>query len=300
VAFDLLRKANLIEPAFSFGGQMRYKVKDDDEKLCTNLDLRNFLSALRVFHDEELGLLTFKWKFFEGPSDDEKRRWTWLLGKEEANRFFRDIELKRHENRERMRQCKNTLEYHKFLNSICPKEFISPFYGPWPYGNLLYDFRRKREEEKREEKEREKQKMWQDDLDHQWIKKRRKRSARKKKIRVTKKDIFNDKIKYEQFLRTKLETQIEHLPINPENEGIQDFRIFFSRTLQKYPFLHQIMRYICPRIFKYELTDEEIEMGTTYNEIERRKAESLYGIYNPITKERKRVKKVIPDLTEKL
>ena len=40
--------------------------------------------------------------------------------------------------------------------------------------------------------------------------------------------------------------------------------------------------------------------GSAYNEIERRKAESLYGIYNPITKERKSVKKVIPDLTEKL
>ncbi|HEX5891602.1 MAG TPA: hypothetical protein VFY41_01955 [Nitrososphaeraceae archaeon] len=53
------------------------------------------------------------------------------------------------------------------------------------------------------------------------------------------------------------------------------------------------MRYICPRVFNFELTDEEIEM-------ERRKAESLYGIYNPITKERKSVKRVIPDLTEKL
>lgn len=60
------------------------------------------------------------------------------------------------------------------------------------------------------------------------------------------------------------------------------------------------MRYICPRVFNFELTDEEIEMGTAYNEIERRKAESLYGIYNPITKERKSVKRVIPDLTEKL
>ena len=299
-AFDLLREANLIEPAFRFRGQMRYKVKDEDEKLHTNLDLRNFLSALKVFHDVEYDLLTFKWKLFEGPSDDERRRWMWLLGEKEANRLFRDAELKRHENRKRMRQCKNTLEYHKFLNSICPKEYMSPFYGPWPYGDLLYDFRRKREEEKREREKREREKMLRDDPGQQWIRKRKKRYTRKKKVRVTEKEISNDIIKYEQFLIKKLETQIEQLPLNLENEGIEDFRIFFSNTLQKYPFLNQIMRHVCPRIFNFDLTDEEIEMGTAYNEIERRKAESLYGIYNPITKGRKRVKKDIPDISEKL
>lgn len=200
IAFDLLRKANLIETAFRFRGQMRYKVKDEDEKLHTNLDLRSFLSTLKVFCDAERDLLTFKWKLFEGPSDDERRRWKWLLGEEEANSLFRDTELKRHENRKRMRQCHNTVEYHKFLNSICPKEYVSPFYGPWPYGDLLYDFRRKREAEKEEEEKREKEKMLLDDLGQQWIRKQKKRYTRKKKLRVTEREISNDVIKYERFL----------------------------------------------------------------------------------------------------
>lgn len=299
-ALHSLIQANLIEPAFRFRGQMRYKVKDDDENLHTGLDLRNFLSTLKVFYEEEFGLLSVKWKLFEGPTDDERKRWTWLLGEEEANRFFREVELIRYENRKGIRQCKNTLEYHKLLNSICPREFISPFYGPWPYGNILYDFRRKIEKEKIEKKEKEREKMLQENPDQKWLRTGEKRLTRKKKMRVTKKEIANDKIKYEQFLRKKLETQIEHLPINLENEGIEDFRIFFTRTLQKYPFLHQIMRYVSPRILKFELTNKEVEMGITYNEIEMRIAEELHGIYNPITKERKRVRKDIPDLTEKL
>ena len=297
-AFDLLRKANLIQPAFRFRGQMRYKVKDDDEKLYTGLDLRNFFSTLKVFHDEENGLLTFKWKFFEGPSDDERKRWTWILGKEEANRFFRNIELQRHENRKGIRQCKNTLEYHKFLNSICPKEFVSPFYGPWPYGSILYDFRRKREVEEREKEEREKERILNEDQERKWIRKGEKRWARKKKKQRTKKWIATDKMRYEQYLKEKLEAQIKHLPINLENEGIEDFRIAFSVTLQKYPFLYQIMRYICPGIFKFELTDEEVQTGRTYNEIESGKVESL-RIINPSQK-REEIRRNVPDITEML
>lgn len=56
------------------------------------------------------------------------------------------------------------------------------------------------------------------------------------------------------------------------------------------------MRYVCPRILKFELTNKEVEMGIAYNEIERRIAEDLHGIYKPITKERKRVE----NITEKL
>jgi hypothetical protein len=182
-----------------------------------------------------------------------------------------------------MRLCKNTLEYHKFLNSICPKEFVSPFYGPWPYGSILYDFRRKSEDEKRE-----KEKISKEDPERKWIRKGEKRWLGKKKRRVTKKEMSNDKMRYEQYLKNRLESQIERLPINHENEGIEDFRIAFSNTLQKYPFLHQIMRYICPRVFKFELTNDELEIGKAYNGIARRKAEDLYGIYNPITKDRRK------------
>lgn len=272
-AFDLLRQANLIEPAFRFRGQIRYKVKDNNEKLHTGLDLRNFLSTLKAFYNEEFSLLLFKWKHFEGPTDDEIKRWKWILGDEEANRIFNDIELKRYENRKGMRQCKNTLEYHKFLNSVCPKEFVSAAYGPWPYSSILYDFRQKREEEKIKQSIRTGKKSW----------------ARKKKMRLTKKEIATDKIEYEKFLRKKLEAQILYLPINHENEGIEDFRIFFSTAFQKYPFLRQIMRYICPRFLGFDLTDEETEMGAAYNKIER-----------PTTEEGKRVKDDIPDITKML
>lgn len=134
-----------------------------------------------------------------------------------------------------MKQCKNIEEYHKFLNNTCP------VYGPSPHRSMLDDFKRQEEEKKKEKRNQEKE----------------------------------DILKYEQYLRKKLETQRERLSINLENEGIQDFGIMFSNTLQKYPFLQGIMKHICPRFFEYELTKEDIELGKMYNEIEKEKAEKL-------------------------
>lgn len=267
-ALDLLRQTGLIQPAFRFQGKMRYKVMDDEEYLRANLDLRNLLSILKAFYDEESGLLLYKWKHFERPTNEERKRRTWLFGEKETNKFFNEVELIRWENRKKMKQCQNVVEYHKFLNSICPEESVSKFYGPWPSSNIFYDFKQKREEEKIQQEKRKQERR----------KKRGERWTRTKKIRLTKKDLREDIEKYEQYLKEKLGTQLEHLPINLENEGIEDFRIMFSRTLQKYPFLYRIMRYVCPRIFEFELTKEEIEMGTVYNEIERSKANGPHKV----------------------
>ena len=293
-ALDLLRQTGLIEPAIRFQGHMRYKVKDEDEHSLNNLNLRNFISILKAFHDSEFGLLEYKWKHFEGPTSEERKRWTWLLGEREASKFFNEIEIIRCENRKDMRQCmrqcKNIEEYHKFLNIICPKEFSDPFWGPWPTSYILHDFKRQRQEEKKQ----------QEKEDQERRKKSGKRWLRAKKIGGTKKELKVDILKYEQYLRKKLETQLEQLPINLENEGIEDFRIMFSNTLQKYPFLYGIMKHICPRFFEHELTKEEIELGRVYNEIERERAEKLYGVYNPVTKKRERVVEEIPDITKYL
>jgi hypothetical protein len=54
------------------------------------------------------------------------------------------------------------------------------------------------------------------------------------------------------------------------------------------------------RLFKFELTDDEVETGMAYNEIERWKTESLNRIYNPTTKEKKRLEENIPDITKML
>jgi hypothetical protein len=182
-AFDLLKRANLIESAFRFRfrGQMRYKVKDEDERNHAGLGLRNLLSTLKTFHNEELRLLSFKWKLFEGPTDDERKRWTWILGEQKANRLFKDIELKRYENKKGMRQCKNTLEYHKFLKSVCPKEFVSAAYGPWPYGSILYDFRLEREHEKEEMEKAEKERILKEDPSRKWLRKGEKKGQEKRR-----------------------------------------------------------------------------------------------------------------------
>src|SRR5215207_7028549 len=107
-AFEQLKQTHLIDRAFWFRGHMRYKVTDEN--------LRNLISNLRYFSDEEFALLSYKWKHFEEPTMEEKKRWKWILGEKEANKFFNEVELIRYENRKRMRQCKSIVEYHKFLN----------------------------------------------------------------------------------------------------------------------------------------------------------------------------------------
>ena len=286
-ALDLLRQTGLIEPAIEFQGYMRYKIKDEDEHILHGLNLRSLMSILKAFYDSEFALLKYKWEHFQGPTSEERKRWTWLLGEREARRFFNDADIIRYEKRKCIKQCKNIEEYHQFLNNICSEEFSSPIYGPWPYRSIFDDF--KIQEEKKQEEQR-----------NQERKKRKKLWPKAKRTGGTKKELKENILKYEQYLTKKLEIQLERLPINLENEGIEDFRIMFSNTLQKYPFLQGFMKHICPRFFEHELTTEDLEVGRIYNETEKEKAEELYGVYNPVTRRRKRIVKRIPDITEKL
>ena len=250
-----------------------------DEHSFTGLNLRSLMSVLKALYDQELLVSSGKWKLFEEPTNEEKKRWTWLIGEKESRKFFNELEIERHENRKEMRQSEDVLDYHIRLNNICKKEFYSPVYGPWPYDTIYDEFKLRRQEEKKQQEKREQERRI----------KTGKRWSRTKKKGETKKELKEDILKYEQYLRKKLESQLEKLPINLENEGIEDFRIMFSNTVQKYPFLRGIMKHICPRFFDYELTLEEEELGREYNEIEREKANTLYGVYNPATKKRERL-----------
>jgi hypothetical protein len=193
-AFELLRQCDLIDQSICFRGHMRYKVADEN--------LRNLISDLKHFYDEEFGLLSYKWKHFEEPNTEEKKRWKWILGEKIANKFFNQVEIIRYENRKKLRQCKNIVEYHKSLNMMCPQEFSSPVYGSWPYNDIFYDYVKERDDGK-EERAREK-------------KKETGRMNRAKKIGETKKELKDDIIKYEQYLRKRLDFQLERLPINFE------------------------------------------------------------------------------------
>jgi hypothetical protein len=221
--FELLKKAGLIGRAFWFRGHMRYKVIDDS--------LRDLISTLRYFYVEEFSLLSYKWKHFEWPTIEEKKRWKWIMGEKDATRFFNEVEIIRYENRKRLRQCKNVLEYHRLLNSICPREYSSPVYGTWPYDGILYDYIKEREDSKKQQKT----------MD---------RKMRTRHYHETKKEVRENISKYEQYLRKRLDFQLEHLPINLENEGIEHLKMWYRRTIDEYPFLKDIIKEICPKAFE--------------------------------------------------
>lgn len=66
-------------------------------------------------------------------------------------------------------------------------------------------------------------------------------------------------MKYDQFLREKLEADLEDLYHDPDSEGVDFIWLIHGLTIQKYEFLHDIIRVICPRII--EVAEDETRLS---------------------------------------
>jgi hypothetical protein len=293
-SFNLLEQIGLIKPIYVFQDETRFKIMDN---------LRELITALNDLCQVELNLLLYKWKHFDEPSHQEKKRWQWLLSEKEANRIFRDVEMERCENRKRMRECKNVEEYHGFL-----MKDITQF-QQWSIDDMFNKYKIEREQEKRQQEKREQEKKKQSGK--RWI--------RTKKIRGTKKELKDDIIKYRVYHREKLNTYLEYLPANLEEEGVEHFKMLFSKTIEEYPFLHDILKNICPKAFEPDnkelqstiiKNEEEKDIGTEIialrlNALDMKNAYDVknkkeipykeYTFYDRITKRTEKIK--IPDLT---
>lgn len=261
-ALERLKQNGLVEFAFVFQGQPRYKAKDEK--------LRNLMAVLKGLHEEELFLLRYKWNHFEQPTSEEKDRWEKILGKEKVKRIFTDASIARVENGKKIRTSKDVKEFHKSLQANSP---LKDEWHLWPSDIMFHDYIEKREKKKIETEKR--------DIE---IKNKKKIRFVRKKKSGTLKEIKTDKVNYFLYLKKKLNSQIESLPINLENEGIEEHRIMFSQTIDEYPFVQSFIKNISPKLF--ELTEEERQKGKVYDQIETRREETLRGVYNPDTKKR--------------
>jgi hypothetical protein len=211
--------------------------------------------------------------------------------------------MERCENRKRMRECKNVEEYHGFL-----MKDITQF-QQWSIDDMFNKYKIEREQEKRQQEKREQEKKKQSGK--RWI--------RTKKIRGTKKELKDDIIKYRVYHREKLNTYLEYLPANLEEEGVEHFKMLFSKTIEEYPFLHDILKNICPKAFEPDnkelqstiiKNEEEKDIGTEIialrlNALDMKNAYDVknkkeipykeYTFYDRITKRTEKIK--IPDLT---
>jgi hypothetical protein len=218
-AFITLIKNGLIKIELDFHGNETRYVLADGR-------LRDFIDALRNIHEREFNLLFHKWSFFEVPSEDEQRRINRLLGEKEARKIFKDTEMTRYQHKKMMRECKDVEEYNQYLKKI----YSSDDPGWRKYSIDTY-------------------------MDHML------RTFKETRNRVpsSKKDSKKDVIKYYEYLKRVLEVELEDLYHDPDSEGVDFIWLIHGLTIQKYEFLHDIIRVICPRII--EVAEDEARVS---------------------------------------
>jgi DNA-binding PadR family transcriptional regulator len=67
--------------------------------------------------------------------------------------------------------------------------------------------------------------------------------------------------KYRQYLRNDLQRLLDTLPINFGENGIHEIRIAYAKTIQKYSFLRDVVKMICPNVMKPITQEMEKEVG---------------------------------------
>jgi hypothetical protein len=70
--------------------------------------------------------------------------------------------------------------------------------------------------------------------------------------------------KYRQYLRNDLQRLLDTLPINFGENGIHEIRIAYAKIIQKYSFLQDILKMICPNVMK-PITQEMEKEVESYN-----------------------------------
>ncbi|MGC2425661.1 MAG: hypothetical protein WA421_01390, partial [Nitrososphaeraceae archaeon] len=110
-AFNALRALKLIEPSMEFRGKTRFIISDRI--------LHKFLTNLWTIHEAEFSYQVKKWKYFDAPTSEEKNRIIYLLGEQEAARFFRQLDRARSLHKLDVSKFRTTEEYTEYIKKEC-------------------------------------------------------------------------------------------------------------------------------------------------------------------------------------
>lgn len=183
-------------------------------------------------HESEFSLLLYKWQVFDGPTKEERDRMFRLLGEQEASRLLRQTDSARSQHNLRLRQCESLEKYNEYLKKNCFDSMEV----------MAYDA----------ELERYKQKA-------------------RKKMPTTKQEIRKDILRFVQYQKERLHRYLKNLPVNFEEEGLEDIKMYFGNIIDQYAFLYPVIKDICPRAF--EPPDYELQERIVYAEMEKEEAE---------------------------
>jgi DNA-binding transcriptional ArsR family regulator len=115
--FDILRKYNpaLIKPLNEITWikqHLKYSIKNSETRYSiADRCLRDFFMDCMLLHDQVINMMKPIWKYKREPTYDEIRWYEFFYGKEEANRFFNEI------NNIRSKQCNEQVnERNEIMN----------------------------------------------------------------------------------------------------------------------------------------------------------------------------------------
>jgi hypothetical protein len=106
-AFQLLKDSGLIKPFVVLANEVRYIMTDDK--------LVELIKTISKGFEYEIVHLMLWWRYFEQPTDEEKKRLRWMFGEDYSKRIIQRTEIIRHQNKQALKKCKNINEYCEFL-----------------------------------------------------------------------------------------------------------------------------------------------------------------------------------------
>ena len=173
--------------------------------------LHKFLINLWIIHEAEFSFQVKKWKYF-APTSEDKNRIIYFLGEQEATRFFRQLDLARSQHNLDLRKFRTTEEYTEYIKKEC-----SHF---WEVLAIELELDNYKEE------------------------------VRGNKKLVTDKCKKDDLHKFVNFRKEGLYKHLKYLPGHYGYGGIEELKIDYKDTLEKYAFFHPILIEICPKVFE--------------------------------------------------
>jgi hypothetical protein len=196
------------------------KVRNQTRLRISDNILRNFIEGIRDIHVEEYRYLTYKWQHFDAPSHEEIQRWTLLMGEQVAPKFFERMEIERRKYRKMKEDCKNVQEFIEKLDKDTQLGSGDRWDLGWDFEFDLYEQQRKI-------------------------------------VPVTPKAEIEE---FEEYRRERLEYHLKFLPANLEEEGIEELKMMFKDVIERYSFLHNIVRLVCPYIFEPANKDLQVKI----------------------------------------
>ena len=183
--------------------------------------LRNFIEGIRDIHIAEYRLLMNKWQHFDAPSHEEFQRWTLLMGEQVASKFFEKLEIERCTYRKMKEDCKSV---HEFIEKL-DKDTKLRSRDRWDLG-------------------------WGFEFD-------RYKAAEENSSPPTPKAEIEE---FERYRRARLEHHLEFLPANLEEEGIEELKMMFKDVIERYRFLNNVVRNVCPYVFEPANKDSQAKI----------------------------------------